>query len=153
MHAWPRTHTQRESGQILSLNFLPYSFHFYRFSLTCTHIYCVWPIHKSLLSLHACWQRRAMGQIAHYVSLSEGCRPPSIMVYIHMNTQTQGKGTDREVRRALWDTAYLSVWAACPSLGQIDGWVKQGGVRGAWPEDTGQSPEMRAWRERELHFP
>lgn len=90
-------------------------------------------------------------QIVHNVALSEGFRLPSIMVYIHMNSQTNEERADREVKWVLWDTAYQSVWAACPSLGQIDGLSEAERCQGSVAR--GHRTELRgAWRE-EAAFP
>ena len=49
-----------------------------------------------------------------------------------MNTQTRRKVcADREAKQALWDAAYLSVWAARPSLGQSDGLGEAGRCQGS----------------------
>ena len=55
-----------------------------------------------LLPLDAHWQNGAMGQFTHHVSLSEGCRTPSIMVYTPVNTQSKEKGWGGAGSKAKW---------------------------------------------------
>eukprot|EP00064_Thunnus_orientalis_P002912 superscaffoldBa00000228_g2920 len=66
--------------------------------------------------------RRGKGQIVRNIALSEGFRPPSVMVYIHMNSQTKEEWADREVK---WlpqlDTATTSQHMFDGSAGRLSG--------------------------------
>lgn len=87
----------------------------------------------SLPSLHARWRRWAMGQ-NRSLRLTEWRLCTSLnhlCVHFTWTHKPRKEGADREAKPALWDTAYLSVWAACPSLGQIDGLSEAGRCQGS----------------------